>query len=198
MKGTRNLTLLIVLGLVLILGVWGCSGYNGLVSGDQNVKKVWGNVETNYQRRTDLYSSVIKTVEASANFEKSTLQAVVEARAKATSINVDINDPKSLEAYQQAQGNLQGSFSRLIASFEAYPDLKTTKAFQDFQTQIEGTENRINVARQDYNKSVESYNLKVKRFPNNILAGLFGFREKAYYKADPGTEKNPDIKFDIK
>jgi LemA protein len=198
MKGTRNLTLLVVLGLVLILGVWGCSGYNGLVSGDQNVKKVWGNVETNYQRRTDLYSSVIKTVEASANFEKSTLQAVVEARAKATSINVDINDPKSLEAYQQAQGNLQGSFSRLIASFEAYPDLKTTKAFQDFQTQIEGTENRINVARQDYNKSVEGYNLKVKKFPNNILAGLFGFKEKAYYKADPGTEKNPDIKFDIK
>jgi LemA protein len=198
MKGTRNLTLLIVLGLVLILGVWGCSGYNSLVKGDQNVKKVWGNVETNYQRRTDLYSSVIKTVEASANFEKSTLQAVVEARAKATSINVDINDPKSLEAYQQAQGNLQGSFSRLIASFEAYPDLKTTKAFQDFQTQIEGTENRINVARQDYNKSVESYNLKVKRFPNNMLANLFGFKEKAYYKADPGTEKNPDIKFDIK
>jgi LemA protein len=198
MKGTRNLTLLIVLGLILILGVWGCGGYNGLVKGDQNVKKVWSNVETNYQRRTDLYSSVIKTVEASANFEKSTLQAVVEARAKATSINVDINDPKSLEAYQQAQGNLQGSFSRLIASFEAYPDLKTTKAFQDFQTQIEGTENRINVARQDYNKAVEGYNLKVKKFPNNLLAGMFGFKEKAYYKSDPGTEKNPDIKFDIK
>ena len=198
MKGTRNLTLLIVLGLVLILGVWGCSGSNGLVKGDQTVKKVWGNVETNYQRRTDLYSSVIKTVEASANFEKSTLQAVVDARAKATSINVDINDPKTLEAYQQAQGNLQGSFSRLIASFEAYPDLKTTKAFQDFQTQIEGTENRINVARQDYNKAVEGYNLKVKKFPNNMLAGMFGFKEKAYYKADPGTEKNPDIKFDIK
>jgi LemA protein len=198
MKGTRNLTLIIVGALVLILGVWGCNGYNGLVKGDQEVKKFWSNVETNYQRRTDLYSSVIKTVEASANFEKSTLQAVVEARAKATAINVDINDPKTLEAYQQAQGNLQGSFSRLIASFEAYPDLKTTKAFQDFQTQIEGTENRINVARQDYNKSVEGYNLKVKRFPNNMLAGMFGFKEKAYYKADPGTEKNPDIKFDIK
>ncbi len=187
-----------IAALVLILFVWGCSGYNGLVKGDQNVKKVWGNVETNYQRRTDLYSSVIKTVEASANFEKSTLQAVVEARAKATSINVDINDPKTLEQFQQAQGNLQGSFSRLIASFENYPDLKTTKAFQDFQTQIEGTENRINVARQDYNKSVESYNLKVKRFPNNMLAGLFNFKEKAYYKADPGTDKVPDVKFDIK
>jgi len=190
--------LLITLGIVVILGFWGCSGYNGLVTADQDVKKVWSNVETNYQRRTDLYSSIIKTVEASANFEKSTLQAVVEARAKATAINVDINDPASLEAYQKAQANLQGSFSKLIASFEAYPDLKTTQAFRDFQTQIEGTENRINVARQDYNKSIEGYNLAVKRFPKNILAGLFGFKEKPFYKAEAGSEKNPDIKFDIK
>lgn len=198
MKGTRNLGILIILGLILIMGVWGCSGYNGLVTADQDVKKVWGNVETNYQRRTDLYSSVIKTVEASANFEKSTLKEVVEARAKATSITVDINDPKSLEQFQQAQANLQGSMSRLIASFENYPDLKTTQQFQGFQAQIEGTENRINVARQDYNKSVEGYNLTVKRFPKNILASMFGFKEKAFYKADPGSEKAPDIKFDIK
>src|SRR5436189_5454884 len=114
MKGTRNLGFLIIGAIVLIFVVWGCGGYNGLVTADQDVKKVWGNVETNYQRRTDLYSSIIKTVEASANFEKSTLQAVVEARAKATSIQVDINDPASLEAYQKAQANLQGSFSRLI------------------------------------------------------------------------------------
>ena len=190
--------LLVILGIVLILGFWGCNGYNGLVTADQDVKKVWSNVETNYQRRTDLYSSIIKTVEASANFEKSTLQAVVEARAKATSIKVDINDPASLEAYQKAQANLQGSFSRLIASFEAYPDLKTTTAFRDFQAQIEGTENRINVARQDYNKSIEGYNLMVKRFPRSILAGVFGFKEKPFYKAEAGSEKNPDIKFDIK
>ncbi|MBK7376430.1 MAG: LemA family protein [Ferruginibacter sp.] len=190
--------LLVILGIVLILGFWGCNGYNGLVTADQDVKKVWSNVETNYQRRTDLYSSIIKTVEASANFEKSTLQAVVEARAKATSITVDINDPASLAAYQQAQANLQGSFSRLIASFEAYPDLKTTQAFRDFQAQIEGTENRINVARQDYNKSIEGYNLKVKRFPRSILAGVFGFKEKPFYKAEAGSEKNPEIKFDIK
>ena len=190
--------LLVILGIVLILGFWGCNGYNGLVTADQDVKKVWSNVETNYQRRTDLYSSIIKTVEASANFEKSTLQAVVEARAKATSITVDINDPASLAAYQQAQANLQGSFSRLIASFEAYPDLKTTQAFRDFQAQIEGTENRINVARQDYNKSIEGYNLKVKRFPRSILAGVFGFKEKPFYKAEAVSEKNPEIKFDIK
>jgi LemA protein len=194
MKGTRNLTLLIVLGLVLILGVWGCGGYNSLVKGDQNVKKVWGNVETNYQRRTDLYSSVIKTVEASANFEKSLLKDVVEARAKLGATTVNLNDQQSLDKYQQAQGQMRSAFSNLMGYVENYPDIKTTKAFQDFQTQIEGTENRINVARQDYNKAVEGYNLKVKRFPNNMLAGMFGFKEKAFYKADPGTEKNPDVK----
>lgn len=190
--------LLIVLGILVVLFFWGCNSYNGLVTADQDVKKVWSNVETNYQRRTDLYSSVIKTIEGSANFEKSTLKDVIEARSKATSITVDINDPASLEAYQKAQANLQGSFSRLMAVAEAYPDLKTTTAFRDFQTQIEGTENRINVARQDYNKSVEGYNLKVKRFPNNIFAGMFGYKEKPFYKSDAGSEKAPDIKFDIK
>ncbi|MEP7164243.1 MAG: LemA family protein [Ferruginibacter sp.] len=190
--------ILILLAIVVILGFLSCNSYNGLVSADQDVKKVWSNVETNYQRRTDLYSSIIKTIEGSANFEKSTLREVIEARSKATSINVDINDPASLEAYQKAQANLQGSFSKLLAVVENYPDLKTTQAFRDFQTQIEGTENRINIARQDYNKSVEGYNLKVKRFPNNIFAGMFGYKEKPFYKADAGSEKNPDIKFEIK
>ncbi len=155
-------------------------------------------METNYQRRTDLYSSIIKTIEGSANFEKSTLREVLEARSKATSINVDINDPASLEAYQKAQANLQGSFSRLMAVVENYPDLKTTQAFRDFQAQIEGTENRINVARQDYNKSIEGYNLMVKRFPKNILAGIFGYKEKPFYKAEAGSEKAPEINFNIK
>jgi LemA protein len=194
----RSPGLLIVLGIIVVLVFFGCNSYNGLVTADQNVKKVWGNVETNYQRRNDLYGSVIKTIEGSANFEKSTLKEVIEARSKATSIQVDINDPASLEAYQKAQADLQGSFSRLMAVAEAYPDLKTTKAFQDFQTQIEGTENRINVARQDYNKSVEDYNLKVKRFPNSLFAGIFGYKEKPFYKADAGSEKAPDINFNIK
>jgi LemA protein len=198
MKGTKNLGLMIVLGLVLILGVWGCNSYNGLITSDQNVKKVWGNVETNYQRRTDLYNSVIKTIEGSANFEKSLLKDVMDARARATSINVDINDQQSLDRFQQAQGQLQSSFARLLATVENYPDIKTTKAFQDFQTQIEGTENRINVALQDFNGSVEGYNLRVKRFPMNLMAGMFGFQEKAYFRSDPGSEKSPDIKFDIK
>jgi len=195
---TSNIILISIAALFLIVCFWSCNVYNGLISADQGIKKVWGNVETNYQRRTDLYSSVIKTIEGSANFEKSTLKEVMEARSKATSIQVDINDPASLAAYQKAQANLQGSFSRLMAVAENYPNLKTTDAFRDFQTQIEGTENRINVARQDYNKAIEDFNLRVKRFPSVVLARLFGYNEKPYYKADEGTEKAPDIKFDIK
>lgn len=195
---TKYLALIVIVALVLIIGGCGCSSYNGLVGGDQGVKKAWSNVETNYQRRTDLYSSVIKTIEGSANFEKSTLKEVLEARSKATSVQVNISDEASLEQYQRAQAQLQGSFSRLMAVAEAYPALQTTKSFQDFQAQIEGTENRINVARRDYNDQVNTYNLKVKTFPNNIFAGFFGFGEKAYYKADPGSERNPDIQFNIK
>jgi LemA protein len=190
--------LFVILGLVALLFFWGCGAYNGLVGVDQEVKAKWGDVETNYQRRSDLYNSVIKTISSSANFEKSVLTDVVAARAKATSINVDINDPKSLEAYQQAQAGLQSSFSKLLAVVENYPDIKTTKAFQDFQAQIEGTENRINVARKDYNAAVQTYNLKVKTFPNNIFAGMFGYHEKPFYKSDPGSEKVPDVNFDIK
>lgn len=195
---SKTITLIVVLGVILLLGGCGCGKYNGLVQGDQSVKNSWSNVETQYQRRTDLYNSVIKTIEGSANFEKSTLKEVVDARSKATSVTVDIDDPASLEKYQQVQGQLQGAFSRLMAIAEAYPDLKTTQAFQNFQTQIEGTENRINTSRVDYNGAVNGYNLSVKTFPNNIFAGMFGFKEKAYYKADPGSDKAPDVKFDIK
>ena len=195
---TSKMILIGLAAFLLIVFFWGCNGYNSLIGADQSVKKVWGNVETNYQRRTDLYSSVIKTIEGSANFEKSTLREVMEARSKATQIKVDINDAASLKAYQQAQANLQGSFSRLMAVAENYPDLKTTAAFRDFQAQIEGTENRINVARQDYNKAIEDYNLRVKRFPGVILARLFGYTDKPYFEAEKGTEKAPDVKFDIK
>lgn len=190
--------LFVVLGIVVLLFFWGCGTYNKLIGVDQEVKTKWGNVETNYQRRNDLYNSVIKTIEGSANFEKGTLTEVVEARAKATSINVNIDDPASMEAYAEAQAGMQGSFSKLLAVMENYPDLKTTTAFQGFQTQIEGTENRINVARQDYNAAVQSYNLRVKTFPNNIFAGMFGYHEKAFYKADPGSDTAPDVNFDIK
>ena len=190
--------LLIGLGVLVILFFWGCNSYNGLVGTDQNVKTVWANVETNYQRRTDLYNSVIKTIEGSANFEKSTLKEVIEARSKATSVTVNVDDSASLQAYQHAQAQLQGSFSRLMAVAEQYPELKTTQQFQGFQTQIEGTENRINVARQDYNAAVQSYNLSVKTFPRVIFARLFGYNEKPFYKADEGSENAPDIQFNIK
>lgn len=190
--------LFVILGLVVVLFFWGCSAYNGLIGVDQEVKTKWGAVEANYQRRTDLYNQVIKTISASANFEKSTLTEVIAARARATSINVDLEDSASLARFQQAQAGLQSSFARLMAVAEAYPDIKSTKAFQDFQAQIEGTENRINVARQDFNTAVQTYNLKVKTFPNNIFAGLFGYREKAYFKSAPGSENPPDTDFNIK
>jgi len=195
---TSNLVLISIGALILFLGGCACTKYNGLVTADTDVQKVWSNVETNYQRRTDLYSSVIKTIEGSANFEKSTLKDVLAARASATQVKVDINDPATLAKYQAAQGQLQSAFGRLMAVAESYPDLKTTKAFEYFQAQIEGTENRINVARQDYNRSVEGYNLKVRTFPNNIFASFFGFKTKEFYKADVGSEKAPDVQFNIK
>jgi LemA protein len=195
---TSKLTLIVIGVLILFLGGCGCTSYNGLINVDQNVKTALSNVETNYQRRTDLYNSVIKVIEGSANFEKSTLKEVINARANASKIQLDINDSASLTRYQQAQAQLQGSFSRLMAVAEAYPDLKTTQQFKDFQTQIEGTENRINVARRDFNNAVQEYNLKVKRFPNNIFAGIFGYHERNYFKSDPGSENAPEIHFDIK
>jgi LemA protein len=195
---TKNLTLIVIVVFILLLGGCGCNSYNGLVRGDQAVQTSLSNIETNYQRRTDLYNSVIKVIEGSANFEKSTLKEVIAARAAATSVKLDVNDSTSLAKYQQAQAQLQGSFSRLMAVAEAYPDLKTTKQFENFQTNIEGTENRINVARRDYNSTVNEYNLKVKTFPNNIFAGMFGFHVKPYYKANPGSENAPDIDFNIK
>lgn len=195
---TKNLGLIIIVFLIVVLAGCGCNSYNGFVKGDQAVQNAWSNVETNYQRRTDLYNSVVKTIQGSANFEKSTLQAVIEARARATSVHVDVNDSTSMAKFQQAQGQLQGAFSRLLAVAEAYPQLQTTQAFRDFQAQIEGTENRISIARRDYNTQVNDYNLRVRTFPSNLFAGMFGFHSKAYYKADIGSEKAPDINFDIK
>ncbi|MCT4629506.1 LemA family protein, partial [Winogradskyella sp.] len=155
--------------------------------------------ESTYQRRSDLYSTVIKTVQGAADFERKTLNEVIEARSKATSINVDVSDltPENLEKFQQAQSQLSGSFSRLIASFERYPDLKASQQFRDFQAQQEGTENRINIARDRYNEAVNKYDIYTTKFPNKILAGMFGFKEMARYKADPGSEKVPDVEFNF-
>ena len=192
---TSNIVIITILALIVLLGGCTYSSYNGLVRNDQNVQQSWSNVETNYQRRTDLYNSVIKVVQGSANFEKSTLTDVIAARSKATSISVNINDPATLKAYEQAQSQFQGSFSKLMAVAESYPNLKTTQAFQDFQVQIEGTENRINIARQDFNSAVNNYNLAVRTFPGNIFAGMFGFKTRDYFQAKAGTDSPPDINF---
>lgn len=186
---------IVIIILLIILGAWGCNSYNGMQKANLAVNNAWGTVQTNYQRRSDMYQNIVQTIKGSAKFEDSTLIGVVEARASATKVQVNINDSASLAQYQQAQTQLQSSFSKLLAVSEAYPDLKTTAAFQDFQAQIEGTENRINIARKDYNQAVTDYNTKVQLFPGNIMAGLFGFHPKALFQADAGTDKAPNIQF---
>src|SRR6188768_3273917 len=162
MKGTRNLTLLIVLGLVLILGVWSCSGYNGLVKQDESVKKSWNNVQTEYQKRYDLVDNLVNTVKGAADFEKSTLTAVVEARSKASSIqlNTDQLTPDNIKKFDQAQSELSGSLGRLLVSVERYPELKATENFMKLQGQLEGIENDVRVSRTNFNESVNIYNTK--------------------------------------
>jgi len=197
---SKNLGIIIVLGLILLLGGCGCSGYNTMVSQDQNVKGKWGNVQSEYQRRSDLIPNLVSTVQGAADFEKSTLTDVINARAKATSTTIDPTNltPESIAKFQQAQGELSGALSRLLVSVERYPDLKANQNFRDLQAQLEGTENRIKVARNDFNTSVQTFNTTVKSFPNNIFAGMFGFKEKGYFAADPGADKAPTVDFKSK
>lgn len=197
MKGTRNLTLLIVLGLILILGVWSCGGYNGLVKQDENVKKAWNNVNTEYQKRADLVGNLVNTVKGAANFEQETLTKLVEARAKATSVNLTADQltTENIAKFQEAQGQLTGSLSRLLAVVENYPDLKATQNFQQLQGQLEGIENGIRDSRRIFNESINTYNTKVRSFPMNLFAGMFGFKAKEGFKADEGAEKAPKVDF---
>ena len=190
--------LLIVLGIVVILLFWGCSGYNGLVQQDENVKKVWNNVQSQYQRRSDLIPNLVNTVKGEANFERGTLTDVINARAKATSIQINANDltPDKLQQYQQAQAQLSGALGRLLAVAEAYPNLQTNQAFQNLMAELSGTENRIAVARNDFNAAVQEYNVRVRRFPTNMLAGIMGFHPREGFTADPGTQNAPKVNFD--
>jgi LemA protein len=193
-----TIVLLAVIGLIVIL-VFGffISPYNGMVSRGQNVSQMWSNVETQYQRRNDLYSSVIGTIKGSAKFEQQTLTDVIEARSKATSITVDASKltPQSVQQFQQAQDGFKSSFGRLMAVAEQYPELQTTAAFRDFQTQQEGTENRINKARQDFNDVVKDYNTYIMSFPHNLVASMFGYSAKGYFEAQTGTDKVPNVSF---
>ncbi|MEO8771872.1 MAG: LemA family protein [Ferruginibacter sp.] len=190
--------LLVILGIVVILCFWGCSGYNGLVKQDESVKKSWNNVQTEYQNRSDLVGNLVATVKGAANFEQSTLTAVVQARAKATSVNIDANNltPEKVAEFQAAQSQLSGSLSRLLATVEAYPTLKATEGFQKLQSQLEGIENNIKNSRKEFNDAVNEYNTKVRSFPMNILGGMFGFHAKEGFKADAGAEKKVDVNFD--
>lgn len=197
---SKNLGIIIVIGLILLLGGCGCSGYNTMVSQDQNVKGKWGNVQSEYQRRSDLIPNLVNTVKGAADFEKSTLEAVVNARAKATATTIDPANlsPENIAKFQQAQGELSGALSRLLVTIERYPELKANQNFRDLQAQLEGTENRIKVSRNDFNTAVQTFNTTVKSFPNNIFAGMFGFKEKGYFAAEAGAEKAPTVDFNTK
>lgn len=190
--------LLIVLAIVAVIGFMGCNGYNGLVKGDESVKKAWNNVQTEYQNRSDLVGNLVNTVKGAANFEQNTLTAVVEARAKATSVNINADNltPEKMAEFQAAQGQLSGSLSRLLATVEAYPTLKATEGFMKLQGQLEGIENNIKDSRKVFNESVNGFNTSVRSFPMNILGGMFGFHAKEGFKADPGAEKKVDVNFD--
>jgi len=165
---------------------------------DENIKAKWSQVENNYQRRADLIPNLVASVKGAANFEKSTLTDVINARAKATQVTVDPTKltPESIQKFQAAQGELSGALGRLMVVTENYPDLKSNQNFLGLQAQLEGTENRITVARQDFNTAVQEYNSKIRAFPANITAKMFGFAEKGYFQADPGSEKVPTVNFD--
>jgi LemA protein len=194
---TRNIVLVSILAFILLLGGCGCSGYNGLVEKDQNVKGKWANVESDYQRRSDLIPNLVNTVKGAADFEKSTLEAVVNARAQATQTKIDPTNlsPEKIAEFQRAQGQLSGAIGRLLVTMERYPELKATDAFRDLQAQLEGTENRIKVSRNDFNTAVQDYNTSVKRFPMVLFSGIFGFKEKGFFTAEVGAEKAPTVDF---
>lgn len=194
---SKNLSLIVILGALLVFGGCACSGYNGLVTQDENVKKAWNNVQSDYQRRAELIPNLVNTVKGAANFEQETLTKLMEARAKATSVNVNADDltPEKLAQFQAAQTQISSGIGRLLAVVENYPDLKANQNFRDLQAQLEGTENRIKVARNDFNAAVQEYNTKARKFPMNILANMFGFSVKEGFKADPGSERAPDVKF---
>ncbi len=190
--------LIVLIGILVVVGFMGCNGYNGLVKQDESVKKAWANVQTEYQNRSDLVGNLVNTVKGAANFEQSTLTAVVEARAKATSVNINADNltPEKIAEFQAAQGQMTGALSRLLATVEAYPELKATANFTQLQNQLEGIENNIKNSRKIYNDEVQLFNSKVRQFPMNILAGMFGFAPKTPFAADAGAEKKVDVNFD--
>jgi LemA protein len=187
----------VIVVLVFIIYRLFAGSYNNMVSKEEDVKSQWAQVENSYQRRSDLIPNLVSTVKGYAEFEKSTLTEVIQARASATSMKIDANNlsPENIAKFQQAQDGLSGALSRLLVSVEKYPDLKANQNFLELQSQLEGTENRIAVERGRFNDMVQAYNKYVRSFPNNIFAGLFGFAQKGYFQAVAGAEKAPEVKF---
>ena len=193
----KYLTLITTLAVIAIVLLWGVWGYNGLVNDSENVDNNWANVETQYQRRADLIPNLGNTVKGYATHEKETLEGVMKARSEATQTKVDPTNltPQKLAEYQKAQAGISQAVGRLMVIQERYPDLKANQNFQELQAQLEGTENRINVARKDFNDAAKKYNVSIRSFPKNILAKMFGFEKKVYFEAQSGAEKAPEVKF---
>ncbi|MDG1730688.1 MAG: LemA family protein [Algibacter sp.] len=192
----------IIIIAIVIIGFysWGKNFNNTAVNLKETATKTWANVESSYQRRNDLIGNLVKTVQGAADFEKGTLTAVIEARAKATSINIDPTNitPEQLAKFNEVQGGLSGALKSLLVTVERYPELKANQNFLELQSQLEGTENRINVSRDRFNEAVEPYNKHIKIFPNSLLAGLLNFDDMSYFNSEAGSEKAPDVEFDFK
>ena len=193
----KNLGWIIPVGILVVIVLWAIGGYNGMVKMDEQVQNSWANVETQYQRRADLIPNLVSTVKGYAKHEHQTLEDVVKARSEATQVKVDAENltPEKLAAFQKAQSGVSSALGRLLAVAENYPDLKANQNFLELQSQLEGTENRITVARKDFNDTAKSYNQAIRQFPKNILAGLFGFEKKSYFEAEAGSEKAPKVEF---
>lgn len=197
MKKTGCIIGIVFLALVALLCGTGCSKYNSMVRMQNEVENAWSNVETQYQRRADLIPNLVETVKGYASHESNTLQAVTEARAKAGSINITADEltEENLQKFNQVQNQLSGAMKSLLAVSEAYPDLKANENFMKFQDEYSGTENRIQLARHDYNEIAKNYNTQIALFPNNIFAGFFGFAKKPYFSAAEGSDVAPSVKF---
>ena len=193
----KKKSLIAFIAVIVILVIWCVTQYNGIITKEESVSTAWGNVEVQYQRRADLIPNLVKTVKGYATHEQETLNGVVAARAKATQITVDPADLTSekLAAYQKAQGDVTAALGKLLAITENYPQLKANENFSELQAQLEGTENRISESRRVFNNTVQEYNLAIRRFPGNIVAGLFGYEKKAKFEAAEGSEKAPEVKF---
>lgn len=192
-------TVLIIVGIVIVLAAMFVKPYNKMVQKDEDCSQAWANVENAYQRRLDLIPNLVKTVQGAADYEKGTLEAVIEARSKATSVQVDPSNltEESIAQFQAAQDQLSSALSRLMVVVERYPELKANENFLELQAQLESTENRIAVARGKFNETVKDYNSYIRRFPNNIVAGMFNFDKKGYFQATAGAENAPNVEFNF-